>query len=145
VTRHITEFEKKRIAKTLGLVDPAPSLQKIDVAARRYWRDYDANESKYKNIELIERLNGKLALKLERRRYEVRRRPPRLSLRAYLTAIMAIYERATDKKITRIVYSGGDKRAGQHKRHPFVVACLRAVGVHSYPTGIVRQIIEKNK
>lgn len=120
------EYQRRRIAATLTLrkgVTLGRVLNRVQAAARKYLREYDANESKYKDIELMEWRSGKLALKVERRRHSSRGRVPRVAMRAYITALVAIHENATGKRVGRRF----DAYREQETPHPFLAACVRAV------------------
>jgi hypothetical protein len=140
--RTLADFHKQRIVAALPLrkgVSLARVMGKIETAAQRFWREYDAAESKYKDIELIERRSGKLALKVERRRYKSRGRVPRVAMRAYVTALVPIYKNATGKRIGRVNNPYVDSR--QEKPHRFLAACLKAVGKR-YPSRIIQEVLE---
>jgi hypothetical protein len=142
--RHLTEFDKKRILAALPEKDATPVMRKIESAAQRFWEESLA-AFHWESGEVVER-KGKRWIKLEKLPYKSRGRPPKEggAVRRYVTSIVAIYKAATGREITRIVYSGGDPRIGKQKRHPFLVACLKAAGIAHYPTGIVREVIEEN-
>jgi hypothetical protein len=136
----IAHHHKLLIVLALPLREPASArvLNRIEVAARHYLRDYDANESKYKDIELVQRRNGKTALMVTRRRHESRGRVLRDAMRAYITALVTIFERATGKQIRR----RNNDYTNQAKRDPFLLACMKVVG-RRYPGGIIQEVLEQ--
>ncbi|HVR21816.1 MAG TPA: hypothetical protein VMU26_00690 [Candidatus Polarisedimenticolia bacterium] len=137
----IADHHNRPIVLALPLREPSSVgrvLNRIEVAARHYLRDYDANESKYTDIELIQRRNGKTALMVTRRRHESRGRVRRDAMRAYITALVTIYERATGKRIGR----SNNDYTNQATRHPFLLACSKAVGKR-YPGGIIQEVLEQ--
>jgi hypothetical protein len=139
--RHISDFDKRRIAAALGVDNPSPWLRKIDSATRRFW-DAALEEFHWEGGEIVER-NNRRWLRIRKRPYASRGRPQKQSVRQYVIDVVKIYKDATGRGIKRIVYSGSDPRIGRQKRHPFIVACLKAAGIPTYPTGLIRQVIEK--
>jgi hypothetical protein len=145
--RRLTDFEKNRILAALPLrpdKDATHVLRKIESATQRFWMEALA-AFHWESGEIVER-KGKLSLKLKKLPHKSRGRPPKEggATRRYVTSIVAIYRAATGCEITRIVRSGSDPLSGRERRHPFIVACLRAAGIPSYPTGIVREVVEES-
>ncbi len=137
------DYQRRRIAAALPLrkgVSLARVLNQVQAAARKYLREYDANESKFKDIELIDRRSGKLALKFERRRHKSRGRVRRVAMRAYITALVPIYENATGKRVGRRYDAYREKETP----HPFLAACVKAVGKR-YPSRIIQEVLAAKK
>jgi hypothetical protein len=139
----LSEYHRRRIAAALSLrkgVSLVRVLGQIERTARTYLRDYDANESKYKYIDLIERRSGRMALMVERRRHKSRGRIRREAMRAYVTVLVPIYENATGKRVGRVNNPYVD--SNQEKPHPFLAACMKAVGKR-YPSRIIQEVLEE--
>lgn len=135
------DHQKRRIVATLPALSDAivaRVLKQVQTAARKYLRDYDANESRLKDISVFQRRDGKHMLKVERRHYCKRGRVPRVAMRAFITQLVRIYERATGKRIGRRINPYLDRR--QEKPHPFLVAGLKTVGKR-YAPRIVQQAL----
>jgi hypothetical protein len=141
IDRHISDFDKRRIAAALGVDEPSRWLRKIDNAARRFW-GAALDEFHWEGADVVER-NNRLWLEPIKRPYASRGRPRKDSVRRYISDVVTIYKDATGRAITRIVHSGSDPRIGRQKRHPFLVACLKAAGIPTYPTGLIRQVLEE--
>lgn len=144
---HITEFDRKRILAALTLLPDKSATQvirKIESSAKRFRKEALASFH-WETDGYVER-KGKQWIKLKKLPYKSKGRPPKEggATRRYITSIVAIYKAATGCEITRIVRSGNDPHIGREKRHPFIVACLRAAGIPSYPTGILREVLEEN-
>ena len=133
------EYQKRRIAMALPLrkgVSLVRVLSRVQAAARKFLREYDVNESKFKDIELIKRSSGKLALKVQRRRQESRGRVRRVAMRAYIASLVTIYENATGKRVGRRYDTYREKETP----HSFLVACVKAVGKR-YPSRIIQEVL----
>jgi hypothetical protein len=138
--RHITDFDRKRISAALPKRPSARTIRRIEAAALRFCNDATA-ECHWEAAEVVERKDRRW-LRLTKRPYPAKGRPRKEAVRRYLAEVAAIYKAATGRAIKRIVYSGSDPRIGRQKRHPFLVACLKAAGIPTYPTGLIRQVLE---
>jgi hypothetical protein len=141
MTRKLADFHKRRIASTMRLRKSASLnrvMEQIEGATQQFWRDYDARESRYENIELIEEEN---ALKLTQRHHRSKGRPRKTALRTYASALAIIYKRATGKKLGRINVEVPDSSSnGSHteeRPNPFVGACMKAAGSEYYRSRFV--------
>lgn len=160
--RALTEFDKRRIAKVLGEgVCLHDVLAKIEVATQRFWKAKDI-ESRYEDIELIQRANGKLALRLKYKKHDRRAAPTKEAARGYITTLVTIYESATDKRIGRInqrykldsqmkaeqlierELKGQRTHRFVEKKNAFLSICLRAAG-ERYHRRIIREVLYGTK
>jgi hypothetical protein len=142
--RTLSDFDKRRIAAGMTLrqgVTAGRIMRRIELARERFW-DAASDELHWEGAEYVER-NNRRWVKLLKRPYASRGRPRKESVRRYVSDVVSIYKDATGRAITRIVHSGSDPRIGRQKRHPFLVACLKAAGIPTYPTGLIRQVLEE--
>jgi hypothetical protein len=139
--RRLSDLDKKRIAALLPAKSAAKFIPQIEKATVRFWDDA-LIEFNWESAEIRQR-NDRLLLRIEKRPYKSKGRPPKDAVRRYIIALVAIYKAATGKRITRIVYSGSDKRIGKQKRHPFLATCFKAAEIVKYPMGLVRQVLEE--
>lgn len=142
-TRKLPDFTRRRIASTMpeGTCS-ARVLRQIEAKARQYWSRWDRDESRYVQ-PTVRTVRGKDYLFLDRRHHESRGKPKRDAMRAYVTALLLIYERATGTKLGRINIEvlDGDHPQYRAKHIPFLQACVRAVG-QKYPSRIVQEVIK---
>ena len=69
-------------------------------------------------------------------------RPPKRVLRPFLAALVDIYEKSTGKYLGRTYQPTTKDANGKEKPHPYIVACLLAVGIRDYPTGLIQEVLE---
>ncbi|MGD0415714.1 MAG: hypothetical protein ABSA80_10210 [Terriglobales bacterium] len=145
--RRLSKFDQRRIAATLPLrkgVEIDGVLAEVEAATQRFWRDYEP-EARIQGAEVKGRT---LRLTLKRHSSKVGASgrvtsagaPPKKALRGYVASLVAIYERATGRRITRVVDAYADGH--REKRHPFLAACMKAAG-KGYPAGLVRQVLDE--
>jgi hypothetical protein len=119
---------RRRIASLLPLrkgVSLSRVMTELNSAMKRFWLEYEINESRY-HIELSDS-----ALLLEPRRHKSKGRPKRAAMRTFIRELITIYERATEKKITRSVVhrSLGKYRVKSEDKHrPFLEFCIEVAG-----------------
>lgn len=152
----LAEGYKRRIAAALPLrkrVSLARVLQEIESAMQRFWTEIYHEDRSY--VEFRED-----SWWWAPRQRETRGRPRKEALRSYLTTVVGIYGRATGKRLGRNIETPskgakeerqtGRNRTQQHREkiHPFVLACVKAVGLptgpkyhYGYPAGIVKQVL----
>lgn len=151
----LLEGHKRRIAATLTLrkgISLARVLKEIESAMQRFWTEAYDGGSWY--IEVVE---GELVATT--RRHTSRGRPPKQALRNYLTALARTYKSATGQRLGRNIVTDsegakqerrtGRNRKQQHREkiHPFVLACVKAIGLptgpkynYGYPAGLVKDV-----
>jgi hypothetical protein len=141
MTRPLSKFDQRRIAATLPLrkgVEIGSVLAEVEAATQRFWHDMEKwSESRCKAIELLD----ERTIKITFNPYKARGAPCKDELRAYITALVTTYERATVEQIGRAVdaYAFGHRE----KPHAFLVTCLKVAGVapSRYSFGIVKEVL----
>lgn len=141
----LPDLHKRRIAAVLPVRKRdrlASAMRDIEGATLKFWSDMDSeSEIRWNDAEIVNESTIRLTPKTRglwiSERTGRRASPgaiPKLALRSYVQSVMVIYEQATGKQIGRTY----DAYAEKSKRHPFLLACLRAAGVPRYPHGIIR-------
>jgi hypothetical protein len=145
----LADLHKKRIVAALGASKKASSsvsrarvLKRIEAATEQFQQGMNAQSAaRYKDVELRGRV-----LHLSVNKYASRGAPPKKALRAYVVALMTIYEEETGRQIgcnNKHERLGKYRETQKQKPHPFLLACLRPAGVGLYPSGIFRTSLKK--
>jgi hypothetical protein len=142
----VKRYFARRIASTLPLregVSPATVLGEVWSAIERFWDNWERKESRY-HIELIEH-----SLLLTPRRRKSVGRPEKVVMYGFIDDLVTIYERSTEKRITRNVNAYAP-HGDAEKPHAFLAICIKAAqwgkikeDDMEYPRLIVRQVLEK--
>lgn len=132
---------KRRIAATMGGKCSAAVLRQIEAKMRKYLSQWDRHESRYVH-PAVKDVRGKTLLYPDRRRHKSKGKPKRDAMRAFVTALLTIYEQSTGKKPGRINLEVMDGDHPQYKAQhiPFIQVCVRAVGA-KYPSRIIQEIL----
>lgn len=132
----LVELHKRRIAAAMTLPDTLSqinALQQIENALEIFSVAMGAESmARYKDATV----KGHI-LKITFNRYKLKGAPRKAAVRAYITRVAVIYERATGKRLGRNV----DADTHREQPHPFILACTRAAAIPLYPRGIVREVL----
>jgi hypothetical protein len=137
----LPDSTKRRIAAT-GKCS-APVLRQIEAKMRKYLGEWNSKESRYVH-PTVKEVRGKTMLYPDRRRHQSKGKPKRDAMRAYVKALLLIYEQSTGKKLGRINLEvmDGDHPQYKAKHIPFIQVCVRAVGA-KYPSRIIQEVLEE--
>lgn len=141
---------RQRIASTLPLRDGVSRsrvLRQTYAAIEKFWLDYEEHESRY-SIDLRLELR---ALLITPRRHSRAGKPSRDAMRAFVDALVPIYENATGKRFGRHnVIVADDSNETEHEEEkliPFLLVCIEAASFGkirednmSYPAKIIQQV-----
>jgi hypothetical protein len=145
-TWKLPDYTKRRIAATMADgTCSARVLRQIETKARAYLSQWDRKESRYVHPTVKEVL-GKTLLYPDRRRHKSKGKPKRDAMRAYVKALLSLYEQSTGKRLGRINLEVMDEDHPhyQAKHIPFIQVCVRAVGA-KYPSHIIQELIQKRR
>jgi hypothetical protein len=136
--RGLSDFEKKRIAGALPFrkgVALELLFSNIESAMHQFQNAMDSHsELRYRDVEIV----GENEIRLKFNSYSGKGRPRKDEMRAYVTALINLYEQATGLRIGRNVDAYASNQ--REKPHPFLLACIRPMNA-AYPRRIIREVL----